>query len=230
MNHAVAELLQLAHHDNRQNNRNDGRRIAHHDHRDAEEVRLRSFRFQLDDLGIEQRSGNRQRRKHIAAELSGRCNREQRRQEIEQAVRRRVQDDVGRIRRLQPAEIAGDQQQPFEDTGSRHDPKQRSEDAGNDVDHGSKAFFAALRCLLGLGVAQNLGNPADGVVNLGHPVSDDHLELPAAFLDRDDPVGLLQLGFVRFRCVLQGKTQSRRTVDERNDIFFAAYALNNFFS
>ena len=206
--------------------------VAHQVDRNAQEGQGIPGVIGRSHIGVDQRTADGHRHKGIGAELFGRRESQQNGQEGEQRIRCRVEDTVGAAVSCQKIKGGQQNQDALEHTGTGHGADDRRKNTG---DGGQEAvdqvllfrLFAALVLLcLRIGHAQCLEHKG---IDIRHMVADDHLELAAAFHQRDDPLDLLDAFPVCLIGCIQGKPQPGGTVGNPRHVLFAAHTADNLF-
>ena len=123
----VEEALRVALQPDDDDDRDDAGDVADHRERDAEERQV-GRADQRRDGRVEQRGRDRERRELVRLEVTGGGERQCERQEVDERVGQRVEDDIGRRRRVDPAERHRRGEERLQQTGAGERPEERGED------------------------------------------------------------------------------------------------------
>ena len=191
----VEEALQVSLQPDRHDDRDHRAGVAHHHHRQAREGHRGPGGGQLHDRGVDQGAGDGHGGELVRLEPPGGGDRQEQRQEVEDRISGRGQDDGGLGLGVQPAELGGRAQERLEQTGSGQRPDDRLEDRGDQVDEPVEDVPAG-------------GIVCGGRFVVGHVVADHDLVLTPCLHHRDHPGQLLDGGFVRLGVVAQLQAQT----------------------
>ena len=237
----VGKVLRPAHDGSHEKDGKDGRCVAGGDNRnESENIRvghaedhthrcsLDSSAEQVDDIRVAEHCADDHEQRYCVVSLLGNLHSQEDRQEIEEAVRHAVQENVGRARAAHQTEGGQKRQQNLYHTCSKHCRQERCHTACDKSHQSLRDIALRLRRsrVSGLGEVPHL---LEFFEEVGYLVSDDDLIL-AALLDHGlDALDLVDFGVIRLALVVEDQTKTRHAMCCGCDVVGAADCLDDLF-